>query len=76
MLLIQDPEIDNSIKEKAIDLKDFLQREYIISSYNNQDFPNAYGLSIILGKLISYKYKDLVISKETSYDEMLEKIFI
>jgi hypothetical protein len=75
MLLIQDPEIDNSIKEKAIDLKDFLQREYIISSYNNQDFPNAYGLSIILGKLISYKYKDLVISKETSYDEMLQKIF-
>jgi len=76
MLLIQDPEIDNSIKEKAIDLKDFLQREYIISSYNNQYFPNAYGLSIILGKLISYKYKDLVISKETSYDEILEKIFI
>lgn len=74
-LLIENPEIDNNIKKLSSDLKEFLEKEYIISSYHNDEFPNAYGLSIILNKLLSYKYKDLEISKSTSYDEILEKIF-
>lgn len=49
---------------------------YVINEFSNEEYKNAYGVSIELPSYgnIALEYKDTQFAKDTSWDEMINKI--
>jgi len=74
-LIYEDNTISQDLRDKAKEIMDAIDK-YIINEFSNDKYKNAYGVSIELPTYgsVSNKYKDTQFAKNTSWDEMLDKL--
>ena len=74
-LIYEDNSISKDLRDKAKEVMDAINN-YLVNEFSNENYKNAYGVSIELpsyGKTSS-KYKETQFAKDTSWDEMIDKI--
>ncbi|MCS6955962.1 MAG: clostripain-related cysteine peptidase [Candidatus Calescibacterium sp.] len=73
--ILQSIEVSDEIKQKAVELEKTLN-EYVVKEFHTDAHPNATGVSVEMptyyGTSSSYKQTDF--AKNTSWDEMLDKV--
>ena len=74
-LIYEDNSISQDLRNKAKEIMDALNK-YIVNEFSNEKYKNAYGVSIELPSYgnIAPEYKNTQFAKNTSWDEMLEKL--
>jgi hypothetical protein len=74
-LIYEDNSISQDLRNKAKEIMDALNK-YIVHEFSNDKYKNAYGVSIELPSYgnIAPEYKNTKFAKDTSWDEMLEKL--
>jgi len=74
-LIYEDKSISQDLRNKAKEIMDALNK-YIVNEFSNDKYQNAYGVSIELPSYgnVDSKYKNIQFAKDTSWDEMLEKL--
>jgi hypothetical protein len=74
-LIYEDNSISKDLRNKAKEIMDALNK-YIVNKFSNEKYKNAYGVSIELPSYgnVDSKYKNTQFAKDTSWDEMLEKL--
>ncbi len=74
-LIYEDKEISEDLRNKAKEIMDAIDK-YIVNEFSNDEYKNAYGVSIELPTYwgIQTEYKDIQFAKDTSWDEMVEKL--
>lgn len=74
-LIYKDNSISQDLRNKAKEIMDALNK-YIVNEFSNEKYKNAYGVSIELPSYgnVDSKYKNTQFAKDTSWDEMLEKL--
>jgi hypothetical protein len=74
-LIYEDNSISQDLRNKAKEIMDALNK-YIVNEFSNDKYKNAYGVSVELPSYgnVDSKYKNTQFAKNTSWDEMLEKL--
>ena len=74
-LIYEDNSISQDLRNKAKEIMDALNK-YIVNEFSNEKYKNAYGVSIELPSYgnVTSEYKNTQFAKDTSWDEMLEKL--